>query len=174
MRGRSDLRRALLVAAIGLSGVVSAFIALPILPEDSAGPVVAINSDIGETIGWPQFTRLVARAYRQTGRPAVIFTANYGEAGAIDRFGGSLGLPQAYSGHNGFAEWGPPPDRGSPIVVVGYREATLRSHFVRCHLAARVSNSAGIDNDEHDEPIDVCDATRGPWSRIWAGLRHLG
>jgi Dolichyl-phosphate-mannose-protein mannosyltransferase len=174
MRGRSELRRALLVAAIGLSGVVSAFIALPILPEDSAGPVVAINSDIGETIGWPQFTRLVARAYRQTGRPAVIFTANYGEAGAIDRFGGSLGLPQAYSGHNGFAEWGPPPDRGSPIVVVGYGEATLRSHFVRCHLAARVSNSAGIDNDEHGEPIDVCDATRGPWSRIWAGLRHLG
>ena len=174
MHGRSGLRRALLVAAIGLSGVVSAVIALPILPEGSAGPVVAVNGDIGETIGWPQFTRLVARAYRQTGRPAVILTSNYGEAGAIDRFGGPLGLPRAYSGHNGFAEWGPPPDRASPIVVVGFTQAHLQRHFVRCHLAVRVSNSAGIDNDEHDEPIDVCDATRGPWSRIWRGLRRLG
>ena len=35
----------------------------------------------------------------------VILTSNYGEAGAIDRFGRALGLPQAFSGHNNFW-WG--------------------------------------------------------------------
>jgi 4-amino-4-deoxy-L-arabinose transferase-like glycosyltransferase len=174
MRGHGDLRRALLVAAIGLSGLVSAVIALPILPEGEAGSVVAVNGDVGETIGWPELTRTVARVFRQVGRPSVILTSNYGEAGAIDRFGKPLGLPQAYSGHNGFAEWGPPPDRASPVVVVGLTQAELEKHFLNCHLVARVSNPSGIDNDERGEPIEVCDATRGAWSQIWSSLRRLG
>jgi 4-amino-4-deoxy-L-arabinose transferase-like glycosyltransferase len=166
-------RRTLLWTAIGLSGVVSAFIALPLLPAKNSGPVVAMNGDVGETIGWPELTRTVAAVYRQAGPGAVIFTSNYGEAGAIDRYGPGLGLPGAYSGHNAFGDWGPPPDRLSPVVTVGLSPSDLR-HFRDCRLAARIHNSAGIDNDEHGEPVEACAGTRAPWSRIWADLRHLG
>ena len=164
----------MLVGAIALSGIVSAVIALPILPEGSLGPVLAVNGDVGETIGWPQFVRSVADAYRRAGPAPVIFTSNYGEAGAVDRFGPALGLPAAYSGHNGFAEWGPPPDRPGPVVAVGLTESQLAASFNGCRLAERVSNSHNVDNDERGEPIDICAGTRGGWSRVWGRLRHLG
>ena len=122
--------------AVALSGVVSAVIALPILPAEDAGPVIAMNGDVGETIGWPEFTRTVAGVYRARRAGAVIFTSNYGEAGAIDRYGPALGLPAAYSGHNGFAEWGPPPDRPGPVVAVGLDASGAPSHFRGCRLAA--------------------------------------
>jgi 4-amino-4-deoxy-L-arabinose transferase-like glycosyltransferase len=173
-RGSQRLRRGLLIAAIASSGLVSAVIALPLLPAADAGPAIAADSDVGETIGWPDLVRAVAAVYRQAGRPAVIFTSNYGEAGAVDRFGPALGLPAAFSGHNGFGEWGPPPDRAGPVVAVGLDGSLLGDNFEGCRLAARVTNAAGIDNDEEGEPIDLCTGTRAPWSRIWAGLRHLG
>ncbi|MFL5886879.1 MAG: glycosyltransferase family 39 protein, partial [Thermoleophilaceae bacterium] len=51
-RGRTGLRRGLLVGAVVLSGAVSALIALPLLPARDADPAVAANGDVGETIGW--------------------------------------------------------------------------------------------------------------------------
>ena len=81
--------------------------------------MIAVNGDVGETIGWPELTRTVAAVYRRAGSGAVIFTSNYGEAGAIDRYGPALGLPPAYSGHNAFGYWGPPPDRAAPVITVG-------------------------------------------------------
>jgi hypothetical protein len=172
-RGSPRRRGALLWCAVILSGLVSAVIALPVLPVKDAAPVVAVNADVGETIGWPQLTRTVAGVYRRSGGRAVIFTANYGEAGALDRYGPALGLPSAYSGHNAFGYWGPPPDRAGPVVAVGLDRVDL-GHFRGCRFAARVSNAARIDNDEHGAPIELCARTRGPWSRIWTHLRHLG
>lgn len=173
-RGSRRLRGGLLGAALVSSCLVSVVIAMPVLPAGQAGPAIAANADVGETIGWPQFARTVAAVYgRAAGKP-VIFTANYGEAGAIDRYGPALGLPRAYSGHNAFAQWGPPPDRPGPVVVVGLGGHDLDDHFAACRLASRVSNAAGVDNDERGTPIELCNGTRGRWSRIWGGLKHLG
>ena len=166
-------RAALLAGAIVLSFLVSAVIALPVLPARDAGPVIAANADVGETIGWPDLVRTVAAVYRQVPGSPVVFTANYGEAGAIRRYGPALGLPRAYSGHNSFGDWGPPPDRPGPVVAVGLDETTLARSFRDCRLAARVENAADVDNDEQGEPVVVCAGTRGPWSSIWPGLRHL-
>jgi hypothetical protein len=41
-------------------------------------------------------------------------------------------------------------------------------------VAARIDNSAGVDDDERGAAVDQCSGTRGPWSRIWHDLRHLG
>ncbi len=105
-RGRRRLRSGLVLAAIASSACVSAVIALPVLPAHDAGPVIAVNPDAGETIGWPELSRTVARVYRQAGGHGVVFTENYGEAGAVDRFGGPLGLPTASSGHNALRRMG--------------------------------------------------------------------
>ena len=169
----SPRRPAALWGAIALTGAVSALLALPLLPARDAGPVIAMNGDVGETIGWPDLARTVAAVYRQAGPGAVIFTANYGEAGAIDRYGAALHLPRAYSGHNGFWYWGPPHARPGPVVAVGIRESQLR-RFRGCRLAARIESSAGVDNDERGEPIYRCAAPLRPWPQIWPALRHLG
>jgi hypothetical protein len=136
--------------------------------------VIALDSDVGETIGWTDLTRIVAHVYREAPGSPVIFTSNYGEAGAIDRYGPGLGLPRAYSGHNGFSEWGPPPDRPAAVVVIGLDHPDLHRFFRSCRLATRISNTAGIDNDENGTPVDLCAGVRDSWSRNWQALRHYG
>jgi hypothetical protein len=172
-RGSSRARRALLRGALLVGGLVSAIIALPVLPARDAGAVVAVNGDAGETIGWRELTRTVAHVYRSSGGRAVIFASNYGEAGAIGRYGPALGLPAAYSGHNGFGYWGPPPNGSVPVITVGVDRSEL-ARFRDCHVAARLHNAAGVDNEEQGEPVDLCAGPREPWSRVWPDLRRLG
>ena len=102
---------------MSVSAVTSAIIALPLLPVNDVGgsPVAALNNDALETIGWPEFTRTRRRRGRDAApeqrASAILFTSNYGEAGAIDHLGGAFGLPRAYSGHNSYSDWGIPPER---------------------------------------------------------------
>ena len=174
-RGRTRARKATLVAAVALSAVIGAIISLPILPEDGVDPVLALNEDVGETIGWPELADQVAAAHRRT-PGAVIFTASYGEAGAIDRYGATRGLPHAYSGHNAYSHWGPPPPGadGAPVVVLGYRLSMLAAHFEGCRVTARIHNDADVDNEEDGSAIVTCTRVRGSWREQWLQLRHLG
>jgi 4-amino-4-deoxy-L-arabinose transferase-like glycosyltransferase len=175
-RGRPGLRKASLAGAIALAGATTAIVALPLLPANRAGPVVALNPDVGETIGWPQFARTVADIYRRlpsTGR-AVILTSNYGEAGAIDHYGPALGLPAVYSGHNGYWEWGPPPDRAAPVIVVGLDRRDRDTQLRDCTVAGRITNRAHVDNQEKGRHMFVCAEPRRPWSQEWPALKRLG
>ncbi len=175
-RGRRRLRAGLLAAAVATSAVIGATIALPVLPAGSAEPVVEVNEDVGETIGWPEFAQTVARVYR--GLPdrsrAAILTSNYGEAGAIDRYGPALGLPHAHSGHNAYGDWGPPPDGSAPVIAVGFGPHEIGTNLRGCTLAARIENRAGIENDEEGNAVLVCRGPRHRWSREWPKLSHLG
>jgi hypothetical protein len=172
-RGSARARVAVLGAAFVLSGLVSLVLALPVLPVRDTGVVLAANGDVGETIGWPLLAREVALVARRAHGHPVIFTSNYGEAGAIDRFGPKLGLPRAYSGHNGFASWGPPANRPGPVVVVGLGAEEIARSFAGCRLVLHVDNGARVDNDERGAPIYLCSGTRHPWSETWGQLRHL-
>jgi hypothetical protein len=173
--GRSKLKRAALATAVAVSGVIGGAISLPLLPEHDADPVIAVNEDVGETIGWPAFTDQVAAVHRRA-PDAVIFTANYGEAGAIDRYGPSRDLPRAYSGHNAYGDWGPPPpaDDGKQVVVVGLGQGTAASHFRGCRQAARIAADPDVDNEENGAPVLLCDGVRRTWRQAWPGLGRLG
>ena len=175
-RGRAQVRVAVLVGAVALSAVIDGIISLPVLPASSADPVIAVNGDVGETIGWPDFARTVARVYHGLpGAPrAVIFTSDYGEAGAVDRYGPGLGLPHAYSGHNAYGYWGHPPGSAGPVVTIGLDQPYLARHFRGCRLAARIHNSAGVDNDEDGQHVAICQGPREPWALEWPSLRFLG
>ena len=134
-----------------------------------------MNGDIAETVGWPRFADTVAGVWASLPAAererAVVFTGNYGEAGAIDRFGPERGLPRAYSGHNGYAYWDVPPDSATTAVVIGVPEPTR--FFGRCERAATVDNGVGVDNEEQGRTVWVCRDPVRPWSALWPQLRHL-
>lgn len=175
LRSRDRVRT--LWVAIGLSAVVSAFIALPLLPERSlqGSFVMAVNPDQGETVGWPRFVDAVTAAWRRIPRPerahTVVFTMNYGEAGAIDVLGGRA-LPRAYSGHNGFSEWGRPGAADTHALLVGFdgsRDAA--PFFAGCRRLGRVDDGVGLENDEQGLPLLLCRPTAS-WPALWPRLRH--
>ena len=173
-------RRVLVAATVSLAALTVAPIALPLVPERSLAdsPVGDLNEDVLNTVGWPRFADAVAGAWR-TIPPAqrergVIFTANYGEAGAIERYGPTRGLPRAYSGHNSFTSFSRPPDGSRPILAVGFRDsAYLDRFFLGCRVVARFDNGLDLETEEQDVPIALCRDTRRPWRAMWPELHHL-
>ena len=176
---RARSRVPLLVGAIAISAVLSAYVALPLLPERSlqGSAPFAINPDLGETVGWPRFIETVSRAWkaipaRERSRTA-IFTANYGEAGAIDVLGGSHTPPRAYSGHNGFSEWGRPPETDDHALLLGFDgPADAAPAFADCRRLATMRNGVGLEDDEQGLPLLLCRPT-APWSTLWSRLTHF-
>lgn len=172
-------RRRLLAAAVGVSAVVAAVLGLAVLPARALGPVLPLNPDAGEQVAWPRYVEQVAGVWnalpgseRATG---LVLTENYGEAGAIDRYGPARGLPPAYSGHNGFADWAVPIGQAGPVVVVGYADDTVRGRlFGACQQQAALDNGLGLDSEEQGRPVWLCGAPPRPWAETWPELRHLG
>ena len=173
-------RKLALGAAIAVSAAVAAVITLPLVPVEDvhATPIPDLNEDAIETIGWPTFAATVGRVWNELPQSerstAVVYASNYGEAGAIARYGRAHGIPRAYSGHNAFWRFGRPPDGAHPIIVVGYhhREA-LRGEFRGCVLSARIDNGVAVDNEEQGAPIWTCATTTEAWSRLWPRLHSL-
>jgi 4-amino-4-deoxy-L-arabinose transferase-like glycosyltransferase len=179
MRDRRG-RKLALGAAIAVSAAVAAVITLPLVPVEDvhATPIPDLNEDAIETIGWPTFAATVGRVWNELPQAerstAVVYASNYGEAGAIARYGRAHGIPRAYSGHNAFWRFGRPPDGAHPIIVVGYhhREA-LRGEFRGCVLSARIDNGVALNNEEQGAPIWTCATTTEAWSRLWPRLHSL-
>jgi hypothetical protein len=179
-RGRSTPRLVLLGVALGANAALAAVITLPLLPPRLVdGPIGALNEDAKETIGWPSFVDQIA-AVADTVPIAdrsnlVIFTADYGEAGAIDRYGPARGLGRAYSGHNSYGDFGTPPATSGPVLVVGYDDLDGdTAWFSGCHRASTVHTIDNIDNQVNDTPIWLCTSPTRPWSELWPSLRHQG
>ncbi|HEX3778990.1 MAG TPA: glycosyltransferase family 39 protein [Pseudonocardiaceae bacterium] len=154
---------------VAVGAAINLIISLPILPAADTGLVIALNPDVGETIGWPDFVHTVTevRDRLPANSPVVILTSNYGEAGALQHFG----VSNVYSGHNSYGYWGPPPEGSAPVIAVGKD----LSQFLRgCTQAARISNSAGVHNEEYGVPVLICQGPKQSWSQEWPRIRHLG
>jgi len=179
-RGRQGLRRAALGTALVLSGVTTAFLALPLVPVQAlrSTPIVAINYDAGETVGWPRLVAQVANAWdslppadRETG---TILGSNYGNTSAINHYGPDHGLPTAYSGADALWRYGPPPESARPVLVVGYDDPRGLGVLGDCRLVRTLDNRLGVDNDEQHDKVWVCTGPAGSWAAAWPSLRHLG
>jgi hypothetical protein len=175
---RARPRTSGVAVAIGLSAVVSALIALPLIPErDLQGSIVmALNPTQGEMVGWPRFVRTVATAWREIPagkrKRTAIFTSNYGEAGVIDILGTGVRLPPAYSAHNGFSEWGMPPSFDKYAMLIGFNNAPdAAPYFDECRTLAVVNDGVGLSNDEQGLPVMLC-RTTASWSSLWPHLTH--
>lgn len=172
-------RRGLLVAVGAFALAMSVVVALPVLPVSRVGPVGAVNAEQVEQIGWPELAGSTAAVWQRLSPEeragAVLLAANYGEAGALDRFGPGLGLPTVYSPHMSFYEWGRPPDwRQGPVLVLAPEDAgdRLTRHFTGCREVDRLATPAGVDNEEQGALLSLCERPRQPWSQLWPQLRR--
>lgn len=159
-------------AAVGVTALFPLPALLPVLPAHTLDSTFypALNEDGLETIGWPrvvdQVHAVVASLPAAQRATAIVVTSNYGEAGALQWYGGS---PPVYSGHNAYGDWGPPSSKG-PVVYVG-AVAPPSDALTGCRQAATLDT--GVDNEEDGNGVWVCTGASGSWSRAWPKLRHL-
>lgn len=169
-------RRALVVVAITLNAVVSAVIALPLLPVTVLGrtPLPDLNVVAADQVGWPEHAARVAEVVRAADDPGlVVITSNYGEAGALARYGPALGVPPAHSGHNDLGTRPGPPEGARTVVFVGFQVRQVESEFASCEVVSRLDNGVGVSNEEQGAPVSLCVDPLVPWSTLWPRLAHL-
>jgi hypothetical protein len=178
-------RRIGAVALLSFSCAVTGFLSLPLAPVGS--PIyrisAGVNPDAGETVGWPGHVATVRSV--AAGLPAeertstVILARNYGEAGALARArrlssADAALLPPVFSGHNAFADWGPPPETATTALVVGrFPDIQLQSWFGSCRAVATLTSPPGVDNEEAGAPVRVCQGLQRPWVSLWPAVRRL-
>ncbi len=176
-----------------VGGIVAAPLALPILPVDAAArysnfwdihKVRVENYDSGrlpqfyaDMFGWQNQAKVVASVYKNLpaedrGR-CTILAANYGEAGAIDYFGGKYGLPRAISPHNNYYLWGPRNGPADVVIAVGMDLHKLRLLFGDVQQASMIIEPYAIP-EESNLPVYVCRNPRVPLSQAWPWLKFFG
>jgi 4-amino-4-deoxy-L-arabinose transferase-like glycosyltransferase len=184
--------RPAIFAALVLAGIIAAPLAMPILPVEhliryarfwdvEAIRVENVPQDdlpqlFGDMFGWQEQVAVVASVYRELSpdeqRHAVILAYNYGEAGAIDYFGGRYGLPKAVSGHNQYGSWGPRRDTASVMIAIGFLEPFLRQFFGEVTAAAQVNPKYALP-EERNLTVYVCREPKMTLAEAWPRLKYL-
>ncbi|HWF14759.1 MAG TPA: glycosyltransferase family 39 protein [Acidimicrobiales bacterium] len=174
------LRRLSIVLAVSV--VVSLPLTLPVLPARLGAKFKPVNPVPAETIGWPEFVHTVATVWHALPAPqrahAVLFTGNYGEAGAVNELGSADGLPTAFSGQNSEWFWGPGNPQATTVVVVLPGNAStsdvrsITSLFAHVRIAATIRNDEGVSNQEEGGRVYVCTGPMRSWGAVWPSLRH--
>lgn len=80
---------------------------------------------------------------------AVIGATNYGEAGAIDYYGQSLGLPHAICGCGTYWFFGPGTKPGTVLVTIGVAEVALRGFYGVVTPAGRLIDTLAVPEEQN-------------------------
>jgi Dolichyl-phosphate-mannose-protein mannosyltransferase len=175
---------------IVVSGVVFAPFMVPVLPVETflryqktlglelpksevnfAGP---LPQNFGDRFGWPEMVETVAHIYNNLPpderAQTAIFGNNYGEAGAIDFFGGRYGLPKSISAHQNYYLWGPREYKGEEIILLQWNRARAERYCQRVEEAG--TNEYPLAMADEHYTIFICHGLKRPLREIWPELKH--
>lgn len=191
-RWRTYLRAAFPTALI-FGGIITLPFGSPILPVDTflrysqsmpyahgvkteRDATAALPQLYADMFGWENMAQQIARVYHDLPpeeRPdCAILAGNYGEAGAIDQYGPSLGLPKAISGHNSYYDWGPRSYSGSCVIIFGERADQYKQYFGESDLVATISDPhAAIA--EQNVRVYVCRKPSRPLATLWPHFKMI-
>lgn len=138
------------------------------------GAQLELPQDYADMLGWREKAEAVASmlfvaepglARERAG--ALLYGANYGQAGALDLYGRELGLPPVVSLAGSWYFFGPGDRPGNPVVLLGVEPEDLVS--IGCasvELATRVQNYWGVP-EERDVPVTFCYDPSISVQRLW-------
>jgi hypothetical protein len=163
------------VVCVVVNGVICTAIALPWVPVRDLGatPIPAIDQVTRLQVGWPRYAQQVERIAAEQPSDAIVLTADYGEAGAIDRYAPSL-ASRVYSGHNALHDLTPPPAGVQTVVVVGYGMDWVPKRFTHCTTAGHLDAGVRLVSEEEGAPILVCTAPTVSMATIWQQAGRIG
>jgi hypothetical protein len=145
-------------------------------PDEGASVGAPLMQMFSDELGWRELEAVVAKVYRklpQAERSTTsIFAANYGEAAAIDFFGGADELPHATSGESEYFLWGPPPDATRNVIVVNGNADRWRERCRSVETAGEFGAPFVMPYENH-RPIFICRDLRQPLSAIWQDLKYV-
>ncbi|HXN25523.1 MAG TPA: glycosyltransferase family 39 protein [Candidatus Acidoferrales bacterium] len=180
-------------ALLIIAGLVTLPFGTPLLPVDTflryaqllpyansvkteRDATTALPQLYADMFGWDNMATQIAQVYRtlpqseQSG--CAILAGNYGEAGAIDHFGPTLGLPAAISGHNSYYFWGPHAYTGACVILFGERADELKDLFGDAQLVRAITDphAAVAERNVH---VYICRKPRAPLAELWPHFKLI-
>jgi hypothetical protein len=135
-----------------------------------------LPQNYADMFGWDTIATTVARVYYTLPEAdrgsCAILAGNYGEAGAIDYYGPSLGLPKAIGGHNSYFYWGPRKYSGECVILFGESSGQFKNYFGDVQQAATVSNPLGMPS-EQNVAIYICRKPKAPLAELWPHFKLI-
>lgn len=129
-----------------------------------------------DMFGWDTLATTVTQVYwalpAEDRADCGILGGNYGEAGAIDYYGPSRGLPKALSGHNSYFDWGPRGYSGSCMIIFGERSEEFIKLFSDVRVAATSVSPHAMPN-EQSIPVYVCRKPIEPLADLWPRFKMI-
>jgi hypothetical protein len=127
-----------------------------------------------DELPWQDMVAAVAGVYHsltpEEQAQTAIFCNNYGEAAAIDFFGGKYGLPKAISGHQNYFLWGPRNYTGAIVIVVGQNKDATEKAFASVKIAAALHNPYALWYE--NQPILLCHGLKWDLETGWPSVKH--
>jgi 4-amino-4-deoxy-L-arabinose transferase-like glycosyltransferase len=163
----ASLRRWRLVAALLIAwAALTLPLTLPVLPQRTMLDLGLDKQrdDFSAELGWPT---LVATITRAAPPDAMILTANYAQAAAVEL----LAHRRAYSGHNTYFLWLPKriPDQ---VIAVGFRESALHRWFADVERVGAIPNRRSIDVEQRGALIAACRYPRVSAAELWKRVKR--
>ena len=183
-RDRLWPKAALAILVVAAGGIVVPAI-LPILPPEEllayqrrlgvAPPKTEVRHDgpleqrLGDQFGWEELVADVARIYwslppEERARTG-IFASNYGEAGALNLFGPTLGLPPPICAHQNHYFWGPPKPEPENLIWLQWGRQGVEDHCRSVEKAGEHFHQWGMA--EENRPIYLCWGLRHTLAEYW-------
>lgn len=127
----------------------------------------------GDQFGWRSLVRQIAGIYdslpADERHTTGIWAGNYGEAGAVNLFGPPYGLPHAYSRHQNYWYWGPPPVVYTNLIVVQW---SLQDVKDSCASWQAFDHYSQYGMAEENTPIYLCRGVEFNMQKIWWHDHH--
>ena len=167
-------------------GALFAPVVLPILPIEKADAFIQkstaglvknayeINNTFHDELGWENQAKVVAQVFHglspEEQADCIIFASNFGRAGAIDFYGPALGLPPVSAIHQNYYFWGPPPQSGNLVIVVGVKLEDLQMFFGDIQQVATITCPEAVSY-EQNVPVRICRKPIIYLKDAWPALR---
>jgi hypothetical protein len=175
-----------------VGGIITAPFAIPVLQvetfiqyqknlgmapkQEERSAVGVLPQHYADMFGWEEMVSVIAQAYHsltpEEKAQCAIFTNNYGEAGAIDFFGGRYNLPKAISGHNNYWLWGPRGATGEVVIRIGGSSDEMSTRYSDVVHAGTTKNGYCMPY-ENNRPVFICKGLRASAEIDWEKLKHF-
>lgn len=128
-----------------------------------------------DQIGWRDFAAQVGDAFARIPPEERARTAikvdNYGEAAALDIYGGPYDLPPALAGHNQYYLWGLRGQRPANLLVVQNHPERLTRYCLEARIVG-ATHSPDAMAYENRKAIAYCHGLKRDLRALWPDLKH--
>ncbi|MCK4762529.1 MAG: glycosyltransferase family 39 protein [Candidatus Aminicenantes bacterium] len=171
-----------IITLLFLGGTAMAPLSVPLMDIDTTEKYIhkvtfgafkniyELTRDLRGMFGWKERLAGLAKVYHslpaEEQQRTVIWAAGYGNAGAVDYFGGAYGLPKAVALGMNYWLWGVPEGPIDTVIGMGFKKETMEIFFNKVELAAEIELE-NVNPWWRKFPITLCREPKDPLPEIW-------